>query len=413
MKVVGFLIYNFLKVLVNNLKMNKYLVLIITICSIFYFSNCSNRNEQKNELINIDIERAINSKTKGISLNEFIDTIIYIPLETNRVVHINEIQKIKFYKDNFFVMDNDGLYKFDSCGRFICKIGNIGKGPEEYDILGNFFIKSDTIFIRSSNRILAFDLYEGNFLNSFQFDQTYRRIYVEKNGNYFVALNHVKNMIEFYNGKGLLIDSLTYRWDKKMILDRAIGFSYYDIFFGTEYSLEITTFCNDTIFEINDKFNLTPIYIAHLGKYKIPDKLRPDVAPWNKFIKNSAAYLRKIPIETRNFLLIQLGSWSGEECSISMPFYPDKKSGLIGLGIYDKRSNKISLISQDEENLPCFYPNYSDGDNHLISFVNPTDAIVFYEQNRSLYRFNKSFNEVIQKLKIDDNPVLILVKLKE
>jgi hypothetical protein len=393
-------------------KMNKYIVLIIAIYFTFCCSNCTNRNEEKEELITIDIEKAINSKPKGISLNEFIDTIIYIPLETSSDIIIDKIESIKFYNDNFFVNDYLGLYKFDSTGKLICKIGSKGRGPDEYTVIGNFFFQSDTIFIRSGSRTLAFDVTNCDFLNSFQLDNRNNSIYTETTGSNFAVFNYLNNMLEFYNRKGLLIDSVFYSRDKRPILDLAIGYSYYNIFFGTENSLKITTFCNDTIFEIDENFDLNPKYVVNLGNYKIPEKVRPDMVPWEIFVRESTSYLRKVPVETKNYIFIQLGFW-GEIFNVTMPSYPDMKSGLIGLAVYDKRKNRVSLISRDDEKLPCFYPNFTDGDNSLISFIDPIEAISFYNENRYKYQFEKSFVEVIQKIKIDDNPVVMIVKLKE
>ncbi len=391
-------------------KINK---LVIAICIVFLFSYCSKKIEQiKVSLTTIDLENVIDSNTEGKSLNEFIDTLLYIPLETREVTLVDDVQKVLFYKGEIFLSDYNHLFKFAADGKYICKIGTMGRGPRDYSMVSNFFIRSDTIFVRSGNKILAFNTTDGNFLSSIQFDSKYRRVYVNKTENHFVFFNYQNNKIEFYNGNGQLIDSVRYSSDKREILDLAIIFSYYEILFGTNISLKISSFCNDTIFEIGDNFKLTPKYVVNLGKYKIPEKFRPDVATWDFFLNNSSGYLRKILIETKDFLIIQLGRWDNKD-NTSVPLYPDKKSGIIGLAFFDKSSNNISLIKNDEENLPCFYPNFTDGENHLLSFVNSIDAINFYEQNKSKFQFNKSFLETINQIKIEDNPVVIIAKLKE
>ena len=385
---------------------------IISICTVLYCNSCSKRIKQDHELKTIDIEKAINSKTKGVSLTEFIDSIIYIPLETNGDIIVDEIASIKFYKNNFFVNDHHGLYKFDTNGKFVCKIGSKGRGPGQFSAIGNFFFHSDTIFVRSGQRTLAYDINTGVFLNSFQLDNRNSSVYTETTGSNFVVFNYLNNMLEFYNRKGQLIDTVYYSRDSNPILDRAIGYSHYNIFFGTDNSLKITTFCNDTIFEIDQGCFLTPKYVVNLGRYKIPENIRPDRVPWNIFIRESTSYLRKVPVETKNYIFVQLGFW-GEVFNVPMPSYPDKKSGLIGLAVYDKRRNSVSLISRDDEKLPCFYPNFTDGNNSLISFIDPIEAISFYNENINKYQFEKSFDELIQKIKIDDNPVLMIVKFKE
>ncbi|MCF6357944.1 MAG: hypothetical protein L3J54_09090 [Draconibacterium sp.] len=65
--------------------------------------------------------------------------------------------------------------------------------------------------------------------------------------------------------------------------------------------------------------------------------------------------------------------------NLSSPFGfgRDKKADLFGLGIYNKKSGEFSLISEDKENYPCFYPHFSDGENSLISFVDAIEAVEF------------------------------------
>ena len=106
--------------------------LLITFAIFFSLSGCADQKEENNGLIVIDVENAIDSQPIGLPLDEFISSIRYVPLETNGVISINEITQIQFYRNHFFVLDYEGLYKFDSDGKFIFKIGNKGRGPDEY-----------------------------------------------------------------------------------------------------------------------------------------------------------------------------------------------------------------------------------------------------------------------------------------
>lgn len=394
--------------------MNKNFVLVTVICSLFCFANCTTKNERNDsELITADLEKAIDSEAEGRTLLDFVDTLMYVPLETDQI-YLDDIWNLDLYNGNIFVSDMESLYKFNQDGKFICKIGNKGKGPREYEYTPGFFIKSDTIFIRSRYRILAFSANTGNFLSSISFDERYPKTYINKSEKYFITFNAVDNMIEYYNSEGQLLDSVYYRRDKKRILDLAIWYPYYNLFFGTGNSLNFTTYCNDTIFEITDNFNIIPRYVINLGKYKLPDKFRPDNTSMDNFFNNSTEYVRKIITETQNYLVIRIGFWGDmKKNRLPVPSYPDKKSGTVGLGIYDKRENTLSLISKDDEKYPFFYPNFSDGENHLLSFVAPVDALPFYEENKDKYNFSKSFSETMQNIKIDDNPVVIIAKLKK
>lgn len=396
------------------MKMNRHFTFAILLNIALLISACSIKNNPKEyRLETIDIEATIDSKTKTSTLEEFIDRLNYIPLETKQECLIDDIQKLAYYEGNIFVMDQYGIYKFNRTGKFICKFGTRGRGPKENSIFANFFIKSDTIYLRGWNKINAYDTNSGNFLYSIHFDDKYPRIYINKTEKNFVSFNYSNNQIEFYDVKGNVIDSTIYFINNKMILDRAITFSYYNLFFGTDKSLKFTTYCNDTIFEVNEKFNLIPKYIINLGKYKIPEKYRPDVASWDLFYNNASFYLRKILLETSELILIQLGHWRKSKEFSNLLEYSDEKAGISGLAIYNKNNKKLSLIRKDEENFPCFYPNFSDGENHLLTFVNPIDVISVYNQYTHKYQINNSFIRVAKDIKVDDNPIIIIADLKD
>jgi len=59
--------------------------------------------------------------------------IKYIPLETSDLSLIAEIKKIIYEDEKIIIDDNDNnCYLFDDNGNIICKIGSMGRGPNEY-----------------------------------------------------------------------------------------------------------------------------------------------------------------------------------------------------------------------------------------------------------------------------------------
>lgn len=397
------------------MEVSKSILVINSFFLLCCIAACSLTTKQvETGVTHIDLEFAIDHKFKGKSLNEFCDTILYVPLETNNSCLLDEIKKVEMYNEHIFVSDHYGVYKFAQNGKFICKVGNKGRGPDEYTMVADFFINHDTLFVRGWNQLYAYCSENTcDFISSIRFDNRYPKNYVNKTGNYFVSFNFTNNSVEFFDGKGRFINSVYYKKDENAILDRAIYYSYYNILTNNSNSLNITTFCNDTIFGIAENCNLFPKYVINLGKYKIPEKYRPDFVSWDEFCNNSLRYLRKIPFETKDFLFVQIGSWHEKGFFKPIPLFADKKSGLIGLGVYDKRQKYFSMIAKNDKEYPCFYPNFSDGENHLLSFVNPIDAINFYEKCNNKNQLNKSFCNVLQNLKVDSNPVIVIAKLRE
>ena len=64
---------------------------------------------------------------------------------------------------------NKHIYSFNSSGKFISQIGNLGQGPGEYQLPISFFSNADksTIFIEDHRDILEYE-FDGSFVRSYQ-----------------------------------------------------------------------------------------------------------------------------------------------------------------------------------------------------------------------------------------------------
>jgi hypothetical protein len=86
--------------------------------------------------------------------------------------------------------------------------------------------------------------------------------------------------------------------------------------------------------------------------------------------------------------------------------------------LYDKRDGSFRLIDQPEdyqkgfiedfEGGPAFWPSYISDDEYLVSFVNASEFI----QHAQTHKVSDKFKKIADGLKEDDNPVVVLVKLK-
>lgn len=370
------------------------------------------KNVDYSDIQNIYIEKALDNRLiKNLSLNEFIDTIKYIPLETTQDCYIDEIQKIEYYNSNYYIWDYNKILKFNSQGKFVCKIGNRGNGPEEYLQNRGIIIRSDTLFVNAGFKIVAFDTEHGRYLDAYPFPN---RIFFDKISTGFVTFNSDTGFIEFIDKNGKILDSLNYeRYKIEKTDSDLIIYPFHNIFFGTNESLKISTSHNDTIFELTNKHKLIARYNVDLGKYKLPDNKRFEyIGNYDEFDKETKKFVRTAYLETKNFLFIQFGKWLSN-CNY-LPFgLNDQKADMIGLGIFNKKNGEFSFISQDLENYPCFYPHFSDRENCVISFVNAMEAINFFEQSNNNNNLCNSFTRAIKDLKMEDNPILIIAEMKD
>ena len=87
-----------------------------------------------------------------------------IPLETNPDCLVDNVKSIIPYQDEYFVQTNSRLLKFSNTGKFITHIGERGNGPGEFNMIDNFCILRDSLYLFDGNmeKVLVFDL-KGNF----------------------------------------------------------------------------------------------------------------------------------------------------------------------------------------------------------------------------------------------------------
>lgn len=111
----------------------------------------------------IDLSSNLNN-AKELYLSDFVDSIVYIPLETTPESIIPELSKVIPIDNGYLIAtQQDPIYYFDNNGHFIKKIGSIGRGPEEY--MMSWFTQFDNVteliyvFDVVQKRIQVFDIH--------------------------------------------------------------------------------------------------------------------------------------------------------------------------------------------------------------------------------------------------------------
>ena len=80
--------------------------------------------------------------------DELIDSIFIVRLETNESCLIDRIDKLVFYENTCFILDDKmGVYAFSMNGDFIQKVGGEGRAPGEYISCFDMSISDSLLFI--------------------------------------------------------------------------------------------------------------------------------------------------------------------------------------------------------------------------------------------------------------------------
>lgn len=137
--------------------MKRLSLILITCILCIFFLNCSQSvfSNENSKTINKDT-----LKFKTIPLSEILSIDEIIPLETSPQCLLENISKLIFFNNYFFVLDvgSRAVLAFSSTGKFIRRYGSIGKGP------GEFVTPISICVNEADNSLLIYDLSTGNIL---------------------------------------------------------------------------------------------------------------------------------------------------------------------------------------------------------------------------------------------------------
>jgi hypothetical protein len=431
--------------------MREKLTLCLALLAIIIIS-CSRDNNSYSSLAEINIEKNV-GKFEKLQLSDYIDDVQYIPLDTDPVL-LGRIYQLDFYKGMIAVRDLENCILYDTSGSYIAKIGNRGQGPGEYMYNINFRIgRNGKIYIHDSVRgILIYDL-NSTFIR--KFDPEINTI----SADFSTGFTSVKSWA-LYNDSLFLgqIPNRTGKEDSKAVIfddsgktiktfQNWIFLNRKDLVFSDRedhaniYQFDGKTFfkedINDTLFFINDQYLLEPAYYFNLGKYGEPDSNREldrSSAEW----KSSAnyIYIRNV-YEQKTHFFIDLRFY--ENHSPVKRDKPVEKYGSISeyytftvLGVFDKFTKELVIsepsridnkflntgLYNDFDGGLNFYPKERVNDSTLAMWI---DAYIIKEHVASEVFKNstpkypekkKELEELAARLAENDNPVLMIAKLK-
>ncbi|KJF45685.1 6-bladed beta-propeller [Draconibacterium sediminis] len=402
----------------------KNLSILLTLITILF--SCTQKKEAENI---VDLTALTEPGVTNIS--ELGSEIIYIPLETNADFLLSQIDKLIYEGGSCFIlgsvnpnnavrdknapppppmMPKRSVYRFSNKGEFICQISQQGGGPSEYRFIEEFLYNkgNNTVDIFSLGEIKEFSLdgtwiknttldcdeltslaYSNNRLLGFVYNghgqSEYSFILFDENGR---TTNKYKNKYKFNVSTGAVI------------LNPECIFYQYD---GILHCKELNS---DTIFSFdNGTFN--PKYILKQGEAKYTTAVREkgNSAKLNQFI------IQKNFFESENHLFYQYKWKNRKNCFIQ------NKSNSTQYLI----DNELGLVN-DLDNGPNFKIQNTvtiDGAEYLISWINAFEIKAHitseaFKNSTPLHpEKKKEMEKLANRLDENNNPVLMLVKLKE
>lgn len=394
----------------------------IFIIALFTLISCrdkNNSNMRNNDIETISVFEHYSAKKL---LSSFVDTIELIPLETTADNLIGEITRIVFHDKKYYIrstngMQNGKLFVFDETGRFIRRIGKKGNGPGEYGDLYDFAITNDNhIVIADYHRLLHFDS-EGRFLNSIKMNFSAAEI-VSSQDNEIIAYlilptlfqNHLLSKIDkegnqelFFNrGETAAIKCNLVRTWRSLMSTGSYHYLNYPF--------------SDTIFSISqDLKEISPLYYIGYGEKKLSNiEVAPDedVLTWEKKLKRLDDYWDTASIGVGESFTYLGSTDKAFKGYLTLYSHRTKKS-FSARKLVDDMYLQGNIIPITAKRIP----HNMDGDD-IIWEISPQILLNGYanlsEPEREKFKQkHPEWERICTSLKEEDNPVLLLIKIKQ
>jgi hypothetical protein len=363
--------------------------------------NCTGDNDQKHSNSPKNISNSIKidvTRVSNVSMNDLYSWVELIPLETTDKSIIQEVNKLVYFENSFFILDENqnAVFIFDSCGKFLNKIQNIGNGPGEYSLLYDFDINYFTKNIELLNPRGELLIYNrnGSFVRSL-------KIPLRAPQKFIVLTEDIVLFYSLYDQNKLAYFSK----DRDSIIKR--DFEFPDVILNTPLiSSKSSPFnrCDSitTFFQgfSNEIFNIVNTELSFrfkwdFGKYNFsfselvpnkPNNYYPNFLRSSKFVHSFNYY-----IENRRYVYTR--------------FMYNKFWFTI---ILDKTKSEYRLVRKfKEQTVPPAFPSFFD--KGILTTIDPSQIQILVNESILDQKSKKIYNN----LKLEDNPVIIKYHFKE
>ena len=409
-------------------------IILILGAMILGFTACSNKKTvNPNPVVRdniIHLSTAIKNVREEMMLSELVDSVRYIPLETNPNCMLGNYQRLTFSPQYIFYLN----YCFDWNGQFLFRIGSQGQGACE-DIYAHVaeIVYLNNHFYGNASKIIEYDdrgkctgkelswftqktmdtAPVGHLVNQVCFAPAGENLmfYNSPDTVYFINTDY-----EFVAKRSMM------PWNRKGIAPSMESVKY------TSYYKDTTLFYNfytDTVFTVTPT-SLIPRWVVELDeelrfptRYLYEDGLLSEAFKcWESGNLENAKMIKLLDhkymvsgvFETERFVFLLVYE--------SMPFRELRKVPDTPplIAIYNKRTGETFAVKQvvdDLGGMKAFFPSWGAYNEKLLATIWPYKLKEFIEEEQSAGRtVAPQILNLMKRVREDDNPILIIANLK-
>jgi hypothetical protein len=407
-------------------------------------SGCEQKSNGSNGgMPTIDIAGNLEAKAyHQVPMSEYISEVEYVPLETGAEFLIGgSAYFVTAAEDRIFVHSGDYCYVFTREGKFISNVGSQGRGPGEFFSIDNLSVdaKGKKIYINSSSGILEYS-WDGEFLRTIG-----KTILIdEKEITPNIAVHLRDNL--FLGGGISRTGDAPYSWvifdDMGSVVKAVpptIAFEKQDAIglFMTDEPIFASSVPylkeqrNDTLYSLGLQNEFIPEFVFDLGKYGFP--VDEDITLDNLFDLSAMSIGVNVPgifhpmVMSSENIFFSIYAGEGLQSNFGLS---SEDAGMV-FGVYDIRSGKTELL--DRDTVSCrfgfvndidgglsFWPQYyNESSGELVQILEAYQVKELLTEEYFAAHPAKDpaaharLREMLANLKEDDNPVVVVAKLKK
>lgn len=397
------------------------------------FISCRN-NKIKTELdsypkyINLDLSKVVSD---SLNLSEIANRIEYVPLEKTENAILGNVKDVRFSGEYIFIFSEQNVYRFSKRGKFINKIYEVGRGPEEVVPLCFTLNEKDSIvyIYNRNNTVKTFD-FNGNYISSIlkliNPSESLPPWKIDYFSNTLLVSNQQRPDVQYiYSCYDITKDTLhiLYTNHREYTIDqlnkRPIILPYDYNYQVTDSTIMYKEKFSDTIFSVNKLFSITPKYVINLGNNKLKWENWRDQGMFDLSRGLPKGYWIQSFAEFEDFIFITLVSFKGSQIFVIY----DKESSLYRLLTtrkYERTYTQVYL-KNDLDNIVPFAPMDKDGYLHyykdcLYSVIDSKEFISYYSRTpkrvKIASKYLRGMAPILSEIDEFDNPIIIKIYLE-
>ena len=360
----------------------------------------------------IDLAAAYDQR-EAIPLSRIAESISYIPLDTKDEALIGNYPNFYLVGDYIISMAFQQAFLFDkNTGAFIKTLKNYGPGPDEYKSTMPFVHADEgrqVVYVKDNRNLnlgldvngetrLRFKSPEGSGIYITSYAQLTDELFIGYQPNYDCKTEVV---LVLFNTKGEVVkvfpNQLTCENPDPNIISIDTGEG---AFYRWQDQVSFKEQYNDTLFTVTaDSLIARAVFNSGEHSLRYEDKKKYEG------IDEDFHYISHLD-ESDDYLFFEL-AFRGKRFS----GYFDKGTGQTHLAT--SASGETHAYINDLDGFLPFQPKYATNDNLLVGYMEAPDVLSWIDENPEKAKQLPADLKQYLQLKADDNPVVMVVKLKD